>query len=57
MNGLADEFEGEVAVVRLNADAPDVVWLQESYGGRGHPLFVLFYERGQVTGPFLGPQR
>lgn len=56
VNGLADEFAGEVAVARLKADTPAVVRLQESYGGRGHPFFAVIDKEGQVTERFFGPQ-
>ncbi|MBE2199508.1 MAG: hypothetical protein IAE79_12920 [Anaerolinea sp.] len=56
MNGLEDEFEGEVAVVRLQADTPDTIQLQEAYGGRGHPFFAVIDGEGQVTERFFGPQ-
>ena len=56
MNGLADEFAGEVNVVRLKADTPAVIPLQERYGGRGHPFFAVIDKDGQLTGRFFGPQ-
>lgn len=56
VNGLAEEFEGAVAVTRLKADDPAVVRLQERYGGRGHPFFAVIDKEGQVTARFFGPQ-
>jgi hypothetical protein len=56
VNGLADEFEGEVAVLRLKADTPAVIPLQERYGGRGHPFFAIIDRDGQLTARFFGPQ-
>ena len=56
MNGLADEFAGEVNVVRLKADTSDTIPLQERYGGRGHPFFAVIDKDGQVTERFFGPQ-
>lgn len=56
VNGLTDEFVGEVAVVRLKADEPAVTRLQERYGGRGHPFFAVIDGEGQVTERFFGPQ-
>jgi hypothetical protein len=56
VNGLEDEFAGEVNVVRLKADTPETIPLQERYGGRGHPFFVVIDSDGQVTERFFGPQ-
>lgn len=56
VNGLESEFEGQVAVVRLNASDAAVVRLQEQYGGRGHPFFVVIDGESQITERFFGPQ-
>lgn len=56
VNGLTDEFVGAVTVIRLKADDPAVVRLQESYGGRGHPFFAVIDKEGRITGRFFGPQ-
>jgi len=56
VNGLADEFEDEVAVLRLKADTPATIPLQERYGGRGHPFFAVINAEGQLTDRFFGPQ-
>jgi thioredoxin-like negative regulator of GroEL len=56
VNGLADEIAGEVNVVRLKADTPAAMPLQERYGGRGHPFFAVIDEDGQLTERFFGPQ-
>jgi hypothetical protein len=47
VNGLEEEFAGEVAVVRLQVETLDVIQLQEAYGGRGHPFFAVIDGEGQ----------
>jgi thioredoxin-like negative regulator of GroEL len=56
VHGLAEEFAGEIAVTRLKVDTTAVIRLQESYGGRGHPFFVLIDQEGRVMAQFFGPQ-
>lgn len=53
---LEAEFGAEFSVYRLNASEPDVLALQESYGQRGHPTFVVLDETGAVTAQFIGQQ-
>lgn len=56
MNGLADEFEGQISVHQLNAAEQANVQLQNQYGLRGHPSFVILDADGQAAQSFLGPQ-
>lgn len=56
VDGLEAEFEGQVAVRRLNADEPANAELSQTYGGRGHPFFAILDENGEVTARFFGPQ-
>ncbi len=56
MHRLAEEFEGDVAVMRLKADTAATIPLQERYGGRGHPFFAVIDAEGQLTDRFFGPQ-
>ena len=56
VNGLADEFEGQVAVHQLNAAEPANIQLQSEYGLRGHPSFVVLDADGRSVQTFLGPQ-
>ena len=41
MDGLEGEFEGQVPVVRLNAEGAEMAQLMIEYGVRGHPSFVV----------------
>ncbi|MDT8304535.1 MAG: hypothetical protein RRC07_01255 [Anaerolineae bacterium] len=56
MNGLEEEFGGEMRVVRLNAGDGDNAALQAQYGVRGHPSFVILDGSGTVVERFFGPQ-
>ncbi len=56
VNGLEDEFVGEVDVMRLNADEGENAALQNRYGLRGHPSFAVLDETGAVVERFYGPQ-
>ena len=56
VNGLEQEFEGQVAVVRLNAAENDNRELQQTYGVQGHPSFVVVDGDGAVAETFFGPQ-
>jgi thioredoxin-like negative regulator of GroEL len=54
VDGLEAEFEGRVAVVRLDAADPEVVAVQAGYGQRGHPSFVVLDADGQIVASFIG---
>jgi thioredoxin-like negative regulator of GroEL len=56
VNGLADEFTGQISVYQLNASDPANVQLQSEYGLRGHPSFVVLDSDGRSIQTFLGPQ-
>lgn len=56
VNGLAEEFEGQLTVYQLNAADPANVQLQNQYGLRGHPAFAVLDENGRLLQTFLGPQ-
>jgi thioredoxin-like negative regulator of GroEL len=56
VNGLADEFEGQIGVQQLNAAEQSNVQLQSQFGLRGHPSFVILDADGRATQTFLGPQ-
>ena len=56
MDELEEEFEGRVAVSRLDAAEPENARLQAQLGVRGHPSFVFLNGDGQVVVSMLGPQ-
>lgn len=57
MNGLEDEFVGEVTIIRLNAADRNVAALQSQYGLRGHPAFAVLDGEDELVDRFFGPQR
>ena len=56
VNGLEDEFEGQATVVSLNVGEVENEELQQEYGLRGHPTFVILDEEGQIAQRLIGPQ-
>ena len=56
VDGLEEEFDTEITVLRLNAAEPDNVELQQGFGLRGHPAFAILDENGRTTQTFFGPQ-
>jgi thioredoxin-like negative regulator of GroEL len=56
VNGLEAEFEGAVAVHRLEMSADANSRLQAAYGLRGHPTFAVLDSRGEVVDRFVGLQ-
>lgn len=56
VNGLEQEFAGQVTVLRLDAAVAANLDLQARYGLRGHPSFVVLDEDGRMIQTFVGPQ-
>jgi hypothetical protein len=56
VDGIEAEFEGQVAVIRLNAEGAERAELMTRYGLRGHPSFAVLNEQSEVTERFTGPQ-
>lgn len=56
VNGLEEEFAGQINVLRLNAVETENEELMQSYGLRGHPSFVVLDENGRVSQTYFGPQ-
>lgn len=56
VDGLRVEFEGQVKVQQLDAAESDNERLQQKYGLRGHPTFVVLDENGRAVQTFIGPQ-
>ena len=56
VDGIEAEFEGQVAVIRLNAAGTEMAELMTRYGLRGHPSFVVLNEQSEVTERLTGPQ-
>jgi thioredoxin-like negative regulator of GroEL len=56
VNGLEEEFAGEINIARLNVGDGDHAALQTQYGLRGHPSFVVLDDGGAIAERFFGPQ-
>ncbi len=56
VDGLEQEFAGQIQVMRLDANDPTNNQLMEALELRGHPAFAVIDAEGQVTARFFGPQ-
>ncbi|MBK9052545.1 MAG: thioredoxin family protein [Chloroflexi bacterium] len=56
VDGLEQEFAGQIQVMRLDANDPTNSQLMEALELRGHPAFAVIDAEGQVTARFFGPQ-
>jgi hypothetical protein len=56
VDGLEEEFDGEISVIRLDASDPGNVALQEQFGLRGHPSFVVLGPDDAAIESYFGPQ-
>jgi thioredoxin-like negative regulator of GroEL len=56
VDGLTDEFEGQAMVQQLDAAELENERLQQQYGLRGHPTFVVLDRNGRAVQTFIGPQ-
>ena len=56
VNGLEEEFSGELTVLQLNAAETENDQLMQEYGVRGHPSFAIVAANGSLLQTFFGPQ-
>lgn len=56
VDGLENEFSGQVSVTRLNAAETDVTQLMNDYGVRGHPSFVVLDDNNDAIQQLIGSQ-
>lgn len=54
VNGLQAEYADRVVFEQRNVATPEGARLQERYGLRGHPAYVLVDSRGQVSWQGVG---
>lgn len=54
MNGLAEEYEGQIAVMQLDANIEVNERIQQQFGVRGHPSAVIIDSQGQVIQRYFG---
>lgn len=56
MDGLAVEFAGRVAVVKVNVGMVENEAIQQSYGLRGHPTAVVLNANHEVVERYYGAE-
>ena len=56
VNGLEEEFAGNVSVIWLDANVRENSALQKMYSVQGHPSFVTLDAGNLVAQRFFGPQ-
>ena len=56
VDGLAREFMDQAAVLQLDANETENARLQQQFGVRGHPSFVVLDGNGRALQTFIGPQ-
>jgi thioredoxin-like negative regulator of GroEL len=56
VDGLESEFKGQAMVYQLNADEGENALMQQQFGLRGHPTFVVLDGNGRALQTFIGPQ-
>lgn len=56
VNGLEEEFSGQLTLLQLNAAETENAQLMEDYGLRGHPSFAIVAEDGRLAQTFFGSQ-
>ena len=54
VNGLEEEFAGQVTFYRLNVEEPEHARVQQEYGLRGHPSVLILDVTGQPSDQFVG---
>jgi thioredoxin-like negative regulator of GroEL len=56
VDGLEGEFVGRAKVLQLNVNEAGNAQLQQGFGMRGHPTFVVLDRNGRAVQTFIGPQ-
>lgn len=56
VNGLEQEFIGQIEIIRLDANEPANAELMQTMDLRGHPSFAVTDAQGYITARFFGPQ-
>ena len=56
VDGLESEFTDQASVLQLDANEAKNEQLQQQFGMRGHPTFVVLDENGRPLHTFIGPQ-
>ncbi len=56
VDGLEQQFEGQIAVQRINAAVGDGPAVMKAYHILGHPVVLIFDRQGQEVERLAGPQ-
>ena len=56
VDGLENDFADRITVRQLDANQTENAQLQQQYGLRGHPTFVILDVNGRPVQTFIGPQ-
>lgn len=56
VDGLESDFAGRAAVLQLDANEAANAQLQQQYGMRGHPTFVVLDSNGRAVQTLIGLQ-
>lgn len=56
VNGLETEYQGQLAVQRIDANQGDGPAIVDQYSIRGHPTLLLIDREGTEIDRLLGPQ-
>lgn len=55
MNGLKDEFAGEIDFFDLDVDKPETAAVRQGYGFTGRSQYLLINAQGEVVQRWFGP--
>jgi len=56
VDGLEEEFAGEIAVVRLDVGVAENEKIQQGYSLRGHPTIAILNSEGDVVQRYFGEE-
>ncbi|NJN96741.1 MAG: hypothetical protein HC875_22830 [Anaerolineales bacterium] len=56
VDGLEQEYGGQIAVQRINANIEDGPKIMRDYKLPGHPVLLIFNSQQQEVYRFIGPQ-
>jgi thiol-disulfide isomerase/thioredoxin len=56
VDGLKQEYGGQIVVQRINAEQGDGPAIMREYGILGHPTLLIFDSQGQEVQRLIGPQ-
>jgi thioredoxin-like negative regulator of GroEL len=57
VDGLEEQYQGQIAVRRIDASRDDGPKIVREYNILGHPAIILFDQHGNEQSRLLGPQK